>query len=385
MSGKSSPTPKRFIRRACELGAKEATVCIQKATYDTMDIPKLLDPLGGLTKFVHKGETVVLKVNLLNASSPETAVVTDPRLVGKVAKAILDLGAHPIIADSPSGPFSKRRLRKVYEASGLLAISNELGITLNYDTGTTTISIPHGREITITPLCNYILNADKIISLPKIKTHAQMIMTLATKNMYGAVPGLTKAKYHALHAKKSAFADMLLDVYTIATPDLVIMDGIIGMQGEGPGTAGDPVNLGVLIAGVDPVSIDLSVCQILQIEPIGIPVLRQAKIRKLWPRHICYPLLAPVDVAYSGFILPKTADYLLTGIKTPSKIPVITSKCVSCGQCEEICPRDAITISPGHNAIDYSRCIRCYCCQEICPERAIILENHEKKNLIRYD
>ncbi len=352
-----------------------AKVCIQKTTYDTIDLEALLQPLGGINNYVHKGERVLLKLNLLSASTPEKAVVTNPQLVRKTAEAVLKAGATPIIGDSPSGPFSKRRLKKVYEKAGLLALSSDLGVELNYDTSTTNVQIPDGKQITSTPICNFILNADKIIALPKIKTHAQMIMTLAVKNMFGAVPGLTKAKYHALYYRKSAFANMLLDVLSVASPDLIIMDGIIGMQGEGPG-AGTPVSLGVLLAADDPIATDLSVCKMLHIEPIGIPTLKRAKVRKLWPPHITYPLLTPDNVAYEGFILPTTADYLLTGKKTPRQSPTITAKCISCGQCAEICPKHAITNTPDKAKIDYTKCIRCYCCQEICPEKAIILEEH---------
>ena len=125
-----------------------AKVCIQKATYDTIDLESLLQPLGGITSYVHKGEHVLLKLNLLNASTPEKAVVTDPQLVRKVAEAVLKAGATPIIGDSPGGPFSKRRLKKVYEKAGLLDLSSDLGIELNYDTNTTDVQIPDGKQLT---------------------------------------------------------------------------------------------------------------------------------------------------------------------------------------------------------------------------------------------
>ena len=269
--------------------------------------------------------------------------------------------------------------RRLTKKTGLSALSRDLGVELNYDTRTTTVPVPNGKRLTNTPLCNFILNADTIIALPKIKTHSFMIMTLATKIMFGAVPGLTKAKYHAMHLKKSSFADMLLDVLSVATPDLIIMDGIIGMQGEGPG-AGDPVKLGVLLASTDPVAMDLAVCRMLRLEPIGIPTLKQAKLRHLWPKEIVYPLLSPDDVAYSGFVLPNTAGYLLTGKNTPSRRPVITHRCTSCGQCHEICPKGAIT-NTGHKAtIDYDKCIRCYACHEVCPEKAIVLEDRPPRS-----
>jgi ferredoxin len=200
-----------------------------------------------------------------------------------------------------------------------------------------------------------------------------MIMTLATKIMFGAIPGLTKAKYHALNPRKSSFANMLLDVLSVATPDLFIMDGIIGMQGDGP-SAGEPVHLGVLLASTDPVAMDLAVCHMLRLEPIGIPTLKQAKLRHLWPHEIIYPLLSPDDVAYTGFVLPNTAGYLLTGKDTPKKSPVVTPRCTACGQCHEICPKGAITNTRHKATIDYDKCIRCYACHEVCPEKAIVLE-----------
>jgi ferredoxin len=258
-----------------------------------------------------------------------------------------------------------------------IRLPGKIGVELNYDTRTTTIPVPHGTMLTTMPLCNFILNADTIIALPKIKTHSSMIMTLATKNMFGAVPGLTKAKYHALYPRKSSFANMLLDVLSVATPDLIIMDGIIGMQGEGPG-AGDPVQLGVLLASTDSVAMDLAVCHMLHLEPMGIPTLKQAKLRHLWPQEITYPLLTAEDVSFSGFVRPNSAGYLLTGKNTSNKSPVVTSRCTACGQCHEICPKGAITNTGRKATIDYSKCIRCYACHEVCPEKAIILEDRSR-------
>jgi uncharacterized protein (DUF362 family) len=348
-------------------------VCITKSTYQTVDLNSLLTPLGQLNKYIKKGQKILLKVNLLNASEPSKAVVTNPLLVKKTAEAVLKNGGIPIIGDSPSGQFTKRRLKKVYEKGGYTAISRDLGIELNYDVTTKKIPIPHGKRLKKSPICNFILQADTIIALPKIKTHSYMIMTLATKIMYGAVPGLTKAKYHSLYIKRSSFSDMLLDILSVVTPDLIIMDGIVGMQGQGPGS-GIPVDLGVLLAAENPLSIDIAVCRMLNIEPVGIPVLKQAKIRGLWPKEISYPLLTPDDINYKNFILPTTADYLLTGKKTPQQSPFINTKCNTCGLCQEICPKQAITIPRKQTEINYAKCIKCYCCHEVCPEEAIELK-----------
>jgi len=348
-------------------------VCIKKSTYQTIDLDSLLTPLGHLNKYIKKGERTLLKVNLLNASIPSKAVVTNPQLVKKIAEAVLKADGEPFIGDSPSGQFTKRRLKKVYEKAGLVEISKELGIELNFDTNIKKVNIPNGKRLKKAPICDFILNADKIISLPKIKTHSYQIMTLAIKNMYGAVPGLTKAKYHSTNIRRTSFADMLLDVHSVAKADLIIMDGIIGMQGQGP-ASGIPVDLGIILAAENAIVMDIAVCKILGIEPVGIPVLKRAKVRGLWPKEIIYPHLTPDDVKYNNFILPSTADYILTGKKTPEQSPKVTSKCNSCGLCVEICPKKVIMMASQGAQIDHSGCIKCYCCHEVCPEEAIELE-----------
>jgi len=348
-------------------------VSIQKSSYSNLDIDSLLYPVRGMKQFVHRGDRVLLKPNLLGPSPVEKAVVTDPSVVSAVAQSVLAVGGVPFIGDSPGGPFTKRRLDKVYERSGMKKVASDLGIELNYDTTSTKVDIPCGKRLKRTPICNYYLNSDRTISIPKLKTHSLMIMTLATKIMYGVVPGLSKAKYHSTNIKRNSFAEMLVDLFPVTKVDLIIMDGIIGMEGNGPGN-GTPVDLGVLFASVDPIAMDVSICRMLGIEPVGVPVLKSAKVRGLWPTKISYPLLSVDEVRYEGFKLPSTASYALTGKKMPNRSPVPDERCIGCRRCEEICPKDAIKMVDGKAKVDYSKCIRCYCCHEICPEDAIQLE-----------
>ncbi len=134
----------------------------------------------------------------------------------------------------------------------------------------------------------------------------------------------------------------------------------------------DPADIGVLLASENPVALYRAVCQILGIEPMGVPTLKQAKLRKLWPQQIEYPLLFPQEVSFEGFKLPSTAGYLLTGKKQTSRSPLPTEKCVRCGECVKICPCDAIELK-DISTVDYSKCIRCYCCHEVCAYNAIDL------------
>jgi uncharacterized protein (DUF362 family) len=353
-----------------------ATVSIVKGTYSDLDIETLLAPLGGMGRFVKKNDNVLLKVNLLSTKGPEKAVTTHPDFVRAVAKVVRKAGGNPYIGDSPAGRFSKRYLKKAYTRSGLADLAKEKEIPLNFNTAIKKLDIPEGKRLQRSPICEFAVKADKIIALPKLKTHSFQYMTLACKIMYGVVPGLTKAKYHAQFPKKASFADMMLDILTIVKPQLYILDGILGMQGQGPGS-GDPVKMDLVLGSTDPVAMDIAVCKILGIEPVGIPVLKRAKVRGLWPEKIDYPIQRPADVAYKGFRLPNTADHLLTGKRPPRKSPVISDKCTACGDCESICPKNAVKVQGRMAEVTYSRCIRCFCCHEVCPENAIMLRSVE--------
>jgi uncharacterized protein (DUF362 family) len=355
-----------------------AAVSIVKATYSDLEIETLLAPLGGMKQFVKKNENVLLKVNMLGAKEPHKAVTTHPDFVKAVARSVKAAGAKPFIGDSPAGTFTKRYLNRAYRRSGLEGVAREENISLNLNTGVRKQDIPAGKRLQRSPICDFALAADRVIALPKLKTHSFQYLTLACKVMYGIVPGLTKAKYHAQFPRRISFADMMLDILTIVKPQLCVMDGIVAMQGQGPGS-GDPVKLDLVLASTDPVAMDIAVCKILGIEPVGIPVLKRAKVRGLWPERIDYPLHSPDDFAYKGFRLPNTADQLLSGKKTPKKSPVITDKCIACGDCERICPKDAVKVNGPMAEVTYSKCIRCFCCHEVCPEDAIELRSLKLK------
>lgn len=349
-------------------------VSIGKSSYSGLDIDALLDPIGGIGRFVKKGDQVLLKMNLLSARGPEDAVTTHPEFLRAVAREVKKAGGIPYIGDSPAGVFSGRSLSKAYKQTGIERVAKEEGIALNFDTGSKKINIRNGRRLKRLPICNYILKADKIIGIPKLKTHSFQYLTLSCKNMYGAVPGLIKAKYHAIYPGRVAFGDMILDIFVHLKPHLFIMDGILGMQGQGP-AGGDPVDIGISLASTDAVALDISVCRLINIEPTGIPILKRAKIRGLWPDRIVYPLLKPEDNIINAFRLPSTAAHLQNGKRGRIKSPIITEKCTGCGECRKICPKHAISMVDDSANVNYSICIRCYCCHEICPVNAIRLGN----------
>ncbi|MFC1840356.1 DUF362 domain-containing protein [Thermodesulfobacteriota bacterium] len=359
-------------------GDRTSLVSIMKSTYRSIDIPAVLDPLGGIGRFVKSGDQVLLKMNLLSAREPQEAVTTHPEFVRAIVSEVKKAGGIPYIGDSPAGVFSRRKLSNAYSRTGIEKMAKEEGIPLNYDTGSKKINLKEGKKLKRAPICNYALKADKIIGIPKLKTHSLQYLTLACKNMYGVVPGLVKAKYHALFPGRAGFGDMLLDLCVHIKPHLFIMDGILGLHGQGPAGDGDPIEMGMVLASKDPVALDIAVCRLIDVEPVGIPLLKRAKLRGIWPDRIDYPLLKPENNIIKGFKLPNTASHLQGGKKGRVKNPVITGKCEGCGECENICPKEAIKMVDDLAQVDYSICIRCYCCHEVCPFNAIKVRTLKK-------
>ncbi len=211
----------------------------------------LLEPLGGIGAFVRPGERVLLKPNLLAAKAPEAAVTTHPAVVKAVAEMLRDAGCRVMIGDSPGiGGF-----RKVADKSGISQAALESGAELvDFDE---TIEVKGEGTFRRIAIARAYWEADKIINLPKLKTHEMMTMTCAVKNLFGAVVGAEKPAWHLkAGTSREQFARLLLEIYLLKMPVLNIVDGIVAMEGNGPGS-GDPVRLGALIAGVNPVAVDV--------------------------------------------------------------------------------------------------------------------------------
>jgi ferredoxin len=220
-----------------------------------------------------------------------------------------------------------------------------------------------------------------------------MIMTMAVKNTFGLIPGIRKTQWHFRIGNNPAhFARMLVDLHYRTAPVLSIMDAITAMEGNGPGS-GDPVDLGLVIAGADASAIDAVSCRIVGLDPTLLYTLGQAKKARRGTTDLSDITVAGErldDVCVKGFRFPATGPLISAipavftraarRILTPRPV-IIPDLCIECGRCEKVCPARAITgpppakrraaMPPGRMTIDYTKCIRCFCCQEICPEGAI--------------
>ncbi len=331
--------------------------------------------LGGITHHTGKGQRVLLKPNLLKGASPEKAVTTHPDFIRAVVNILEDTGAEVIIVDSPGGPSSKKMLHGFYRKSGWLEVERETGATLCYDLSETRVSLPHGRVLKSVPVLSITQEVDVIINLPKLKTHGLTVFTGAVKNMYGVVPGLTKAAFHGKYRGIERFSEVILDIHDAVPPALSVMDGILALEGAGPAN-GTPVELGLVLASPDAYELDIAACL-----SCGIPLNRVTTIRAAGhgDRKIDYTHLHPSRIGYSldhprGGTTPWWVPDSLGGVmsnfylKRPS---LNVQACTGCGRCGVMCPEDAITMGKRGPKVGWWRCIRCYCCVEVCPEDAL--------------
>jgi uncharacterized protein (DUF362 family)/ferredoxin len=340
-------------------------------------VVRLLEPIGGISAFINCGERVLLKPNMLAAKSPDLAVTTHPSLVRVVAELVREAGGIVLIGDSPGiGGFLR-----VAEKSGIYDAARDSGAALvEFNEA---VELQGSGTFRAIHLARTYYEADKIINLPKLKTHEMMTMTCAVKNLFGAVVGAEKAGWH-LKAGRSQqlFARLLLEIYQLKKPALNIVDAVYAMEGNGPGS-GDPVKLGLLIAGVNPVAVDVIAGLLAGIPADLLHIEREAVSMGLPGSTIDDIMLCGVpieSIPEISFKLPAGLDvqfglppFLAQALKSQlTSYPAADRKtCVLCGICRDACPPGAITIQNSALSVDNARCIRCWCCRELCPHGAM--------------
>ena len=356
-------------------------------------IRALVGRMGGMERFVRPGERIALKTNLLRPAPPESAICTHPAVVEAVARLVREAGGTPVICDSPGGALHKEGvLRGLYEKTGMAAAAAAAGAELGLDPSTRTVSLPEGRVLRQAEIIAPVAEADGVIDLCKMKTHVLMSMTGAVKNLFGVLPGLAKVGYHATHPDHAAFADVLLDLTAYVKPRLSLMDGILAMEGDGPGSSGTPRQAGLLLASANPLALDTAAGAIMNLPRQDNPVLLAAERRGLTPcrmedveliggtveelRMADYKFPASTKSNLMDFLGPLARPAERLCKKALSQTPRIDgAKCVGCGICAKSCPGQAIAMTaPGKKArISQKACIHCYCCHELCPQKAVEL------------
>ena len=336
-------------------------------------LDRLLEDLGTWEQLVPRGTVVLVKPNLLTDRTPDEAVTTHPTLLRAVVSRLQACGASVTVGDSPA---SAAQLARVWERTGVEAVCRELGVPLvSFEQRTARTVTRSGYTFQVAADA---LNAQLIVSLPKVKTHRLTTLTAAVKNLYGTLPGYQKTQRHKEYPQPAAFGRYVRALVDALPPILTIADGVIGMEGEGP-SSGTPVTLGFLAASMSPVALDLALCRALRIPARRVPYLADdlAAGAEVGLRLAGTPL---TELALPAIKLPPPSPMrLLPGSLVSVVAPLVwvrprfDSACIRCGRCVRACPVQALRLIGGEPTprLDGSRCIGCCCCHEVCPARAI--------------
>jgi uncharacterized protein (DUF362 family)/NAD-dependent dihydropyrimidine dehydrogenase PreA subunit len=327
-----------------------------------------LDKLGGVSAFLAKGRKVLLKPNLMMPKPAGFPANTHPRFIRAVAELFLEKGAEVAIGESAAGSqagvsFTKASLK----ASGLEAVAAEIGARLvNFDLVDATRLPVNNPYVPRIPVARPVLDADLVVSLPKLKTHAfANVITGTVKNMYGTIPGQVKADFHRLAPRPAEFFTVVRDLYGIIRPGLTIFDAIEAMEGNGP-SAGNLVTPGLVIASPDGVAADAVAAEL-----VGVPAEKVLTTRLCAEAGLGRGRLAEIEVVGESLEAARLASYKLVLSLTKSEPHVDHDACTRCKTCVNSCPVKAMSVPDDRVVIDRSACIRCFCCAEVCPQHAI--------------
>ncbi len=367
-----------------------AVSVVKCGSYEENEVRKALDEvlsaIGGLS-WVKEGMTVAIKCNLVSMMKPEQAATTHPALVKELCIKLVELGAKPIIGDSPGGLYNNAFLSGIYKATGMHSCE-EVGAALNRDFGVSQAEFPEAVKAKTFSYTSWLDKADGIINFCKLKSHGMMGMSAATKNMFGAIPGITKPEYHYRFPNAVDFSDMLIDINEYFKPRLCIVDAVEGMEGNGP-TQGVPKKIGALLASTDSYDLDLICGKLIGLDRSSVPLLEAAARRGLSKESAeevevigdVLPLIVPdfenmkamtnIEFAPKNFGIFNGIVGWVEKTCLVSKPAVKKNECIGCKQCEQICPAKAIVMKNKLPVIDRKLCIRCFCCQEFCPKGAM--------------
>lgn len=373
---------------------KSKVVLLPCGEYDEEKVYTLLKQglylVGGVEALIPKDAKILLKPNLLKRAEVEKAVITHPVVVGAFARILRENGYEQIVlADSCGHGTTQAVIRGTgmdtyLEKYQIPAIDYSEGIKVDY---------PQGIQAKEFILPKELLEQNCVISLSKMKTHALERITGAVKNSYGFVYGFHKAKGHTQYPSADSFARMLIDLNKCVAPKLYVMDGIVAMEGNGPGS-GDPVQMNVMLMSTDPVALDSVFSRLVYLKPEMVPTNYHGEKMGLgtWKGEEITLLTPDGEISMSEavkrygnpqFNVDRTEvrkniwTRMAGALNIFQKKPYIENdKCVHCGICVQSCPvpGKALDFRKGKDkppVYDYKKCIRCFCCQEMCPKKAI--------------
>jgi uncharacterized protein (DUF362 family)/ferredoxin len=357
---------------------------------------RILSQMGGMSSIIGGAKVAVLKPNFVAGRPAETGSTTSFALLKAVAEEVYAAGAEPVLCETPGTEFDRE---STYTILGVEQFCARHGIRI--------VRIdPEGGErdwIELRPVGAKRLRRFHMprfmqdacfINLPVLKTHVVSTMTLGMKNPMGILPRPDRRAMHTL-----GIAQCIVDMNRGIKPNLTIVDGSVGQDGEGP-LYGDKADLNVLVAGRNSLAVDLACCQLVGIQPRAVPHLKLAlrqlgrpsfaldsevagaikqfrlPQQKLLYRFIFW-LMYPLDYPYS-WVAERGKHFCTTLYGTGivgTRPQINAASCTRCGVCVETCPLPEV-IDLKTLRVNPKTCQRCLLCYEACPEHAISVKGY---------
>jgi uncharacterized protein (DUF362 family) len=240
---------------------------------------KAVELLGGMTRYVKAGQTVVVKPNIGWDRAPEFAANTNPEVAAEVVKMCYEAGAKQVISfDRPCN-----EARRCYINSGLEKAMSDAGASVRFvrDQLFVPVAIKDGFAIQEWDFYRDALDADVLINIPIMKSHSVSRVTLGLKNMMGVIGG-NRGKIHW------SFDQKIADINRVIRPQLTIIDAVRILRRNGPsgGDLKDVETLNTIIAGVDPVLVDAWGTKLFGVDPGTVGWLEFAEKAGLGTRNV---------------------------------------------------------------------------------------------------
>ncbi len=362
-------------------------VAIVKVENDDIEkaVRKAITLLGGLTQFISDFEEILLKPNLLIApenKEDRDKIRTEPLVLEALCKMLLEEQKRVVIGDC-SAAGHDGGTKEALKFSGYLEIGEKYD---NVDVRSLEANGPinvdvEGKKLRKVNIARDVIEAEAIINVPKMKTHAMTLYTGAIKNLFGTITGGDKTRIHSLGASIQGFSQCLVDLFAFEKSKikLNIMDAIIALEGMGPGASGQAVKMNLILASDDAVALDAVAFKLMGHDPKKVPATRYAAEQGLGEIDLekIAILGEKIEDHQRKFKLPKTAIIATIPFQKFStitlRVPKYNSGCIGCQDCERACPEKVITIKKNKDGsfkpkIDFNGCISCFTCIEICPE-----------------
>jgi len=267
------------VRRFGPAG-RSATFIGKAPTYDTRLTPVIREGLAtlGVDRRLVAGKRVVLKPNLVETAVGQPHINTHPAVVVAAADVFREMDAGEVIVAEGQG--HRRDSFLVLEESGMAAALQEAKlpfIDLNHDDIELVKNRGRWTKLDTLYLPRTILQADLVVSMPKLKTHHWAGVTCAMKNLFGVMPGLIYGwPKNVLHHQ--GISQSIMDINLTVRPALAIVDAIVGMEGDGP-IMGAPIDVGCLVMGTNVAAVDATCVRLMGLNPEGVGYLRLARDR----------------------------------------------------------------------------------------------------------